>query len=124
MAGTHHVHSLEVKVKGGPRRVRRWDRSTKTAAALGAVVLGALLADVNQSPFGLVMTPSQLAFGARPAGSVTTLPLTLQNPGTTPIELTGRLTFSDPSFAMDTGTCGTGLLAGGGTCVVNILFEP
>jgi beta-lactam-binding protein with PASTA domain len=126
VANRHHAHSLEVKIAGVPRRARRWDRSTQGAAALGALVLGLLLAGVDDRPssFALVITPSQLAFGAQPAGSLSALPLTLQNPGPTPIDLSARLTVSDPNFALDPGGCGTGQLAPGGTCVVSVVFQP
>jgi hypothetical protein len=82
---------------------------------------------VAVQPPGLSINPTNKNFGSVPlAGSSAPTVFTVTNTGTAPqtiasIALTGG---QAGEFAVDPGTCGSAVMAGGGTCTLQVRFQP
>jgi hypothetical protein len=86
---------------------------------IGTAIVG--LSGTATLPFTL--SPAQLNFGysLENSGPVS-LPLTVTNSGSMPLDLIATAT--NPDFSVDLSSCHRGPLAVGASCVINVLFAP
>jgi hypothetical protein len=108
-----------------------------SASAFGATVLISDNASTSQQSAALtgtgapvpvpqaVLNPTSLTFPSTTVGSsATTQPVTLSNPGTAALAITGiSMTGANATSFAETNTCGTSLAAGA-SCTVTVSFTP
>jgi hypothetical protein len=78
-------------------------------------------APVTPTTPGISLSPNPLAFPHTVANTMTTLPLTVSNPGTATLVITS-VTVSGSSFSSSIGTCGS--IAAGASCQLSVVFTP
>jgi hypothetical protein len=107
---------------GNPRP----DTSNTTHFDIGAVELGSTPAGTILP--NAVVRPAAALFGNVRLGAASTQPVTLTNPGTTPLVIDGLAVGGTGAkqFTVSHGNCPTGGagLAAGGTCTANVTFRP
>jgi hypothetical protein len=101
--------------------------ATLTATSSNSATASASLTGTGLRPPGLSINPSTRNFGSVPehtASSPTTF--TVANTGSQPQTITSvSLTGSQASeFVVDLGTCGGAVVVGGGTCTLQVVFQP
>ncbi|MGA2984524.1 MAG: SBBP repeat-containing protein [Terriglobia bacterium] len=83
----------------------------------------AFLAKISPQNFpSVALTPQQINFGNQPVSSPTNpTTVTLTNEGSAALNITGITAGGD---FQETNTCGTFVAGGGGTCTIQIIFDP
>jgi hypothetical protein len=72
---------------------------------------------------GVSLSPSPLAFGDVPVGSVATAPVTITNTGASPLNVSG-VAASGPGFAVNNPACLASPIAPSGSCQLTVSFAP
>ncbi len=101
--------------------------ATFTATSSNTATASASLTGTGALPPGLTISPTSKNFGSvAERGSSPPSVFTVTNTGSAPqaitsVELTGA---QSGDFALDPDTCGSAVVAGGGTCTVKVAFQP